>query len=188
MYRIAGGFAVCLLFALPAAARPILGALEAAHWGERSPELAREFGARATLLPWRLEFGDAYSDVVLRGENLGGVGVIVFFEMDKRTRGLKRIQIERPRHGVNPPAARAMLAALERAYGEPERHEAAPPRPENGFQASERWSWRREGAIVRAIFRDTTVEAVEGCIDRLLPCGLTGQLLVRIGPAAAVRR
>ena len=36
---------------------------------------------------------------------------IAYFQMDKRTGGLKRIQFERPRHGVNPPVFRAILGA-----------------------------------------------------------------------------
>ena len=180
MHRLVASVAVVILLAPPAAAKGIVTAWQGTHWGETSGELRHEFGARATALPWRLDFGDAYSDVVLREESLGGVRVVAFFEMDKRTGGLKRIQIERPRHGVNPPAARSILAALEAAYGEPDRRSIAPPRAANGFQASERWSWDRGGAVIRAIFRDTTLEAVEGCLGRPLPCGLTGRLLLRI--------
>jgi hypothetical protein len=181
--RLISGFVLFVLFAapLPAAAGIVTG-WQKTHWGETSRELVKEFDARATLLPWRLDFGDAYTDVVLRREEMGGVRVIVFFEMDKRTGGLKRIQIERPRHGVNPPAARDMLGALEAAYGEADRYSAAPPGPANGYQAWAGWSWRRDGAQIRAIFRDTTIEAVEGCLGLPLPCGLTGQLLVRISP------
>jgi hypothetical protein len=46
----------------------------------------------------------------------------------------------------------------------------------------------RDGIVIRAIFRDTTIEAFEGCLagDSLVgPCGLTGQLLVRISPPGA---
>jgi hypothetical protein len=180
---ISGLVLFVLLAAPPAAAGGIVPGWQKTHWGETSGELLRTFGARATPLPWRLDFGDAYTDVVLRRETIGGVPVIVFFQMDKRTEGLKRIQIERPRHGVNPPAARDMLSAIEAAYGEADRHYSASPRPANGYQAWASWSWKRAGAQIRAIFRDTTIEAVEGCLDRPLPCGLTGQLLVRISPA-----
>ncbi|HEV2303531.1 MAG TPA: hypothetical protein VGR91_18360 [Stellaceae bacterium] len=183
MRRLISSFVLFLLLAPPAAASGILTVWQGTHWGETSRELRHEFGARATPLPWRLDFGDAYTDVVLRREAVGGVPVIVFFQMEKRTGGLKRIQIERPRHGVNPPALRDILAALEAAYGEVDRRCLMPPRAANGYQAAVRWSWLREGALVRAIFRDTTPEAVEGCIGRPLPCGLTGQLLVRISPA-----
>jgi hypothetical protein len=181
--RVLRILASVLLFVLVAAPAAAAGLLAATHWGESSGELLQQFGARATALPWRLDFGDAYTDVVLRKESLGGVRVIVFFEMDKRTGGLKRIQIERPRHGVNPPATEKILAAVKAAYGGPDRRSVSPPRAANGFQATARWSWFRDGTVIRAIFRDTTIEAVEGCIDRPLPCGLTGQLLVRISPA-----
>ena len=184
MRRLISGLVLfVLLAASPAAAAGIVTGWHRTHWGETSGELLRTFGARATLLPWRLDFGDAYTDVVLRREEMGGVPVIVFFQMDKRTGGLKRIQIERPRHGVNPSAARDMLGALEAAYGEADRYSSAPPRPSNGYQAWASWSWRRDGTLIRAIFRDTTIEAVEGCLGLPLPCGLTGQLLVRISPA-----
>jgi hypothetical protein len=42
---------------------------------------------------------------------IGGVSTVVFFQMDKASHGLKRIQSERARHGVNPPAFRPILVA-----------------------------------------------------------------------------
>jgi hypothetical protein len=145
------------------------------HWGETDGELLRQFGVRASRLPRPLDFGDSYADVVLRRETLGGVAVIVYFQMDRR------------RHGVNPPALRAILAALQAAYGTPDRRCLMPPRALNGFQAAAIWAWLRDGAQIRAIFRDTTIEAVEGCLGgQPLPCGLTGQLLVRISPAGFI--
>ncbi len=52
----------------------------------------------------------------------------------------------------------------------------------------ERLSGSDQGNLISAIFRDTTIEAVEGYLNRDLgtgPCGLTGQLLVRVSPAGA---
>jgi hypothetical protein len=188
MARFIGSLAIGMLLALlvlPARAAPgILTEWQDTHWGESAGGLMREFGARATPLPWQIDFGDSYADVVLRDETIGGVPVIVYFQMDKETRGLKRIQIERPQHGVNPPAARAIVRALKTKYGLPERHCLVPPRLANGFQAAAEWSWRQRGARIHAIYRDTTIEAVEGCLGiEPMPCGLTGRLLVRISPA-----
>ena len=131
-----------------------------------------------------LDFGDSYVDVVLPSQVVGGVPMVVFFQMDKATHGLKRIQLERPRHGVNPPAFRSILAALRSDFGAPDQMCAIPPRPAGGYQAAAEELWLRNGAVVSAIFRDTTLEAFEGCLFGPAngTCGLTGQLLVRIGP------
>ena len=44
--------------------------------------------------------------------------------------------------------------------------------------------WLRDGLTIRAVFRDTTIEAFEGCLYwwQTPPCGLTGQMLVRFAP------
>jgi len=95
--------------------------LKQVHWGETLQSLLQQFDGAATQLPRSLDFGDSYADVVLHGETIGGAPVVTFFQMDKRTRGLKRIQLERPRRGVNPPALRAISAALQADYGRPDK-------------------------------------------------------------------
>jgi len=176
--------ALGLLVGTPgAAANGVVEAWQGTSWGETGDDLLRQFGARATRLARPLDFGDSYVDVVLRGQMIGGYPFLVFFQLDKATHGLKRIQLERPRHGVNPAAFRAVLAEIEAAYGDPDRVCETRPRPASGYQRATGLTWRRDGAVIRAIFRDTTIEATEGC--GLGVCGLTGQLLVRISPAAA---
>jgi hypothetical protein len=173
--------------AVPAAAAPagsVVAQLTAqTHWGETAGALLRQFG-RAARLPWRLDFGDSYVDVVLPDLRIGGLRFIVFFQMDKKSGGLARIQIERPRHGANPPAVRAALAALAAGYGAPDRTCRLPPSPRNGYQAAVEEVWRRGAAAIRAIWRATTLEAAEGCFSLVEggPCGLEGQLLIRISP------
>src|SRR5580700_3863192 len=134
------------------------------HWGEVSDELLRQFGAEATRLPRALDFGDSYVDVVLPSRVVGGVPMVVFFQMDKATHGLKRIQLERPRHGVNPPAFRAISAALHTAYGKPDKICVIPARPIGGYQAAAEELWIRGNDVISAIYRDTTLQAFEGCI------------------------
>ena len=159
----------------------IADAWQGIYWGEPSRALLAHFGARATVLPRPLDFGDSYADVVLRNVPVGGFPLIAYFQMDKTTGGLKRIQLERPRHGVTPPAFRAVLAALETALGAPEALCGVPPVPASGYQAAAERVWSRNGVVIRAIFRDTTLEAFEGCL-LTGSCGLTAQLLVRISP------
>jgi hypothetical protein len=181
---------VAVAVAVLALARPALAAggieevLRETYWGESSDELARQFGTHAIRLPKALDFGDSYADVVLRGQTLGAVPMVVFFQMDKMTHGLKRIQLERPRHGVNPPAFRAIAAALHDEFGKPDQTCIIPVLPGAGYQAAAEESWVRDGAAVSAIFRDTTLQAFEGCLFGPAAgwCGLHGQLLVRIGP------
>jgi hypothetical protein len=157
--------------------------LRQTSWGEQSSQLLRRFTKEAKALPRAVDFGDTYADVVLTRRNLGGVSMVVFFQMDKATRGLKRIQLERPRHSVNPPSFRAISTALHAELGEPDRICLIPPLTTSGYQAAAEEHWIRTGALISAIYRDTTLQAFEGCL--LGPatgwCGLHGQLLVRIG-------
>ena len=156
------------------------------HWGEASTAVYAQLGRQATVLPRPIDFGDSYAELVLRNVPVGGFPLVAFFQMDKATGGLKRIQLERQRHGVNPPAFRGVLAALEAEFGPPDMMCGIRPGPASGYQAAAERIWRRDGAVIRAIFRDTTIEAFEGCLagDPSIagPCGLTGQLLVRISP------
>jgi hypothetical protein len=155
------------------------------HWGESSQDLLQQFDGAATQLPRSLDFGDSYVDVVLNGGTVGGVPVVTFFQMDKGTRGLKRVQLERPRHGVNPPAFRAISSALHAAYGRPDKICLTPVSPIGGYQAAAQELWVRGTDVISAIYRDTTLQAFEGCLFGVASghCGLTGQLLVRISPA-----
>ena len=172
---------LCLLLSPGTRAAGITDAWQGTYWGEPSRALLAHFGARATVLPRPLDFGDSYTDVVLRNVPAGGFPLIAYFQMDKTTGGLKRIQLERPRHGVTPPAFRAALAALEAALGRPDTLCGVPPVPASGYQAAAERVWTRNGVVIRAIFRDTTLEAFEGCL-LTGSCGLTAQLLVRVSP------
>ena len=187
------GSRLCLLFAAAvclgraAAAAGLADAVDGTYWGEPDGALLKHFAGRAVALTRPIDFGDSYVSTVLRGVDVGGVPLIVFFQMDKATGGLKRIQLERQRHGVTPTAFRAVLAGLEAAYGAPDRLCGQPPWPATGYQAAAERIWLRGGVAIRAIFRDTTIEAFEGCLlgdPSGGACGLTGQLLVRISPAA----
>lgn len=181
--------AALLVFAIagarPAMAQSLEDIAKGTSWGESSAALLRHFGSAAIRLSRPLDFGDSYVDVVLRQVPLGDYPVIAYFQMDKAGGGLKRIQLERPRHGVNPMAFRAAAAALEAAYGAPDRLCGIRPGPASGYQEAAERIWVRDGRVIRAIFRDTTIEAFEGCLGTVGPCGLTGQLLVRISPPAA---
>ena len=188
--------AFCVAFAALAATAPALRAADAdrlwagVQWGESSAALASRFGVRARILARPIDFGDSYAEIVLPRVAVGGVPLVAFFQMDKTTGGLKRIQFERQRHGVNPPAFRAIVAGIDAAYGAPERACEIPPGPASGWQAAAELAWRRGGNLIRAIFRDTAIEAFEGCLfgdPTLGPCGLTGHLLVRISPAGGDR-
>jgi hypothetical protein len=147
--------ALALLHAPVAGAADLADVLRGVRWGEPGSALLPALGGRATLLPQPIDFGDSYAEMVRRDVALGGVPLIAFFQMDKRTGGLKRIQLERQRHGVNPPAFRAVFGALAAAYGAPDANCATPPGPVGGYQGAVESVWRRDGFVVRAIFRDT---------------------------------
>jgi hypothetical protein len=105
--------------------------------------------------------------------------------LHKATHGLRRIQLELPHHSVNPPAFRAISAALYAAYGNPDQRCVVPVRPVGGYQAAVEELWVRGADVISAIYRDATLQAFEGCLYGITsgPCGLTGRILVRISPA-----
>jgi hypothetical protein len=183
--RLAIGLAVLAPARASHAADGIEELLRDTHWSESSTELLDQFAAEATPLRKALDFGDSYANVVLTRQTLAGVRVVAFFQMDKATHGLKRIQLERPRHGVNPPAFRAIVAKLHADYGKPDQTCVLPVLPAGGYQAAVEERWAHDGAVISAIFRDTTLQAFEGCLFGPATgwCGLHGQLLVRVGPA-----
>ena len=150
-------------------------------WGEPAIAVLRSLGARATVLPQPLDFGDSYAPLVVRDFRVGGVGLIVFYQMDKTTQALKRIQLERPRHSVTPAAFQSVLEGIEGRYGPPDLLCGIRPGPSSGYQAAAERVWSRGGMVIRAIFRDTTLEAFNGCFITG-SCGLTAQLLLRISP------
>jgi hypothetical protein len=181
------GLLPALLFLAPSCARANSPpSWRGVYWCDGSAALLRHFGRHAVKLPRPIDFGDSYADVALPDAVIGKYRVIAFFQMGKRSRGLKRIQIEWPRGSVGPPAFRALFAALDAAYGPPDGICDTPPVFTNGFQAQVEALWRRRGDSIRAIFRDTTIEALEGCLGEMSPpCGLVGQVLLRISPAGA---
>jgi hypothetical protein len=182
----AAAAAAALLSASPSPAEDgVAPLLRETHWGETSEELLRSFGIAALRLEQPLDFGDSYARIVLPSATVGGVPMVVFFQMDKQTHGLTRIQLERPRHGVNPPAFRAIAAALDAEFGRPDRICATPPLPRGGWQAAVEARWVRDNATISTIYRDTTLQAFEGCLFGPASgwCGLRGQLLVRLGPS-----
>jgi hypothetical protein len=184
-FSIAAPAAVLLLIWPSFAADGVGSLLRETRWGEPSDALLRQFGAAAERLRRPFDFGDSYADIVLKGDSLGRVPVAVFFQMDKATHGLKRIQLEPLGHQLNPPVFRAIARALNAEYGRPDRICVTPPVPAGGYQAAVEERWTGNEAVVSAIFRDTTLQAFEGCLYGPATgwCGLHGQLLVRIVPA-----
>jgi hypothetical protein len=179
---------VALLAAPAARAASIADSWQRISWGESSAALLARFGARATVVARPLDFGDSYAQIVRRDIAAGGFPLVAFYQMDKTTGGLKRVQIERNRHGVNPPAFRAVASELEAAYGAPDLLCGLRPGPASGYQAAAERIWRRDGAVIRAIFRDTTIEAFEGCLagdPSLGPCGRARPRRGRISPPEA---
>jgi hypothetical protein len=177
--------ALALLLASPVfVAEDFLPTLQDIHWGESSSSLLSQFGAQATRLPQPFDFGGSYVDVVVRGVTLSRVPARCFFQMDKATHGLKRVQLEPLGHQINPPTCRAMAATLGSQLGPPDQICVAAPVPAAGFQAAVEEQWQHGDATVSAFFRDTTLQAFEGCLFGPASgwCGLHGQILVRIAP------
>jgi hypothetical protein len=177
------GLLLAASLSIAAAADNLEDVWHGTYWDETSSALMLHFGVRAMALPQPIDFGDSYVNVVLRDVSVGGYKLTVFFQMDKATHGLKRIQVERNRHGVNPPAFRAVAEALDDEFGAPDVLCGIRPGPASGYQEAAERIWLRDSRVIRAVFRDMTIEAFEGCVfPGAGPCGLVGQLLVRISP------
>jgi len=175
--------AAILLHAAAVRADGLDDAWAGTHWGESPEALQRQFGARGFALPHPIDFGDSYAPLVRRDVSIGGFPMIAYYQIDKATHGLKRIQFERPRHMVNAAAFRGVFLALDADYGAPDVYCGTLPGPTTAYQGAAQYVWRRGAAVIRAIFRDTTIEAFGGCYSPA--CGLTAQLLVRVSPPAA---
>jgi len=181
-YTMLLGSTLCVaLVASRAAADDLTPILDAISWGEPTPQLAQHFGSRALHVAPPIDFGDSYVDLALRDQTIGGYGFTVFFQMDRTTHGLKRVMLQRQRHGANPMVLRAVLDALQRDYGTPQEDCSVPASAHNGYQASGISAWVTHGVAVRAVARSTTLEAEGGC-NADIACGLTGQLYVQITP------
>jgi hypothetical protein len=181
---IAATAATVLLVSTSFAVDGVEALLREIHWGESSDALLHQLGAAAERLPRPFDFGDSYANIMLNGYTLGGVPMAVFFQMDKATHSLRRVQLQPLGHQLNPPAFRAIAAALDAEFGRPDQRCVTPPVAAVGYQAAVEERWRRAEAVVSAIFRDTTLQAFEGCLYGPASgwCGLHGQLLVRIAP------
>ena len=77
---------------------------------------------------------------------------------------------------------------MQADYGRPDKICLTPVTPIGGYQAAAQEIWVRGKDMISAIYRDTTLQAFEGCLFGITsgPCGLTGQLLVRISPADGI--
>jgi len=152
------------------------------HWGESPEAVQRHFGGRGYALPSPFDFGDSYTPLVVRDVLIGGFPMIAYYQFDKATHGLKRIQLELPRNRVNAGAFRGIFLALDADAGKPDVFCGTLPGATTAYQGAAEYVWTRDDAVIRAIFRDTTLEAFGGCYSPA--CGLTAQLLVRISPPA----
>jgi hypothetical protein len=111
------------------------GVAASTSWGEPGSALIERFGTSVMLLLRPLDFDDSYTKVVVRDVAVGGVPLIAFFQMDKTTGGLKRMQLKRQCHGVNPPAFRGVVVGLEGVFGAPDTTCAIAPGTMSGYQA-----------------------------------------------------
>ena len=157
-------------------------AMSGIYWGETPEAVQRHLGSDDFAIPRPIDFGDSYAPLAVRDVKIGDYPLIAYYQFDKTTHALKRIQLERPRHMVNAGAFRGVFLALDADYGAPETDCGTLPGPTTAYQGSAEYVWRHHGSVIRAIFRDTTLEAFSGCYSPA--CGLTAQLIVRISPPA----
>ncbi|MDB5405815.1 MAG: hypothetical protein JWL84_727 [Rhodospirillales bacterium] len=101
------------LVAAPAAA----AGWDKAQWGMTASQLAAAYGASAHVLQPPIEFGDSYAEVVLTDVAFAGETFRVYFQMDKRTRRLAHVLLERRRQYATPAIFAKVLATLGDRYG-----------------------------------------------------------------------
>lgn len=118
--------------------------------------------------------------MVLRDEEIGGYPFTVYFQMDNETHGLKRIHVERQRHGAVLGVYRAVIDALQATYGPPAHICTIPPTGVHGYQRAQTRLWQLDSTLLRLTFRDTTLRASESCLSTPPPCGFTGQLFLEL--------
>ena len=189
------GAPLCLLTALiglavPQVANAASTGWRGTSWGDSTDDLDRQFGAAATRLPRPIDFGDSYADLVLKNYDIAGHRFIVFFQMAKSSHGLKRIQIERGRHGAVPIVAKAAFDALVATYGQPTIACAIPAHAIYAQSLVEE-VWQRDDTTVRALFREASLNTLDPYLARAVGDFVTGstaeglsqQLLIRIAPA-----
>jgi hypothetical protein len=160
------------------------------EWGESTDALRRQFGPAATHLDRPIDFGDSYVDLALKNYDVGGYGFTVLFQMDKSSHGLKRIQIERGRHGAVAEVAKAAFDALVATYGRPTTTCSTQAHTIEARSLIEE-VWQRDGVTVRAIFREASLNTLDPYLARAVgdfatgstAAGLPQQLLIRIAPA-----
>jgi hypothetical protein len=179
---VAATFLLCAALATTARADGLDDAMSGVYWGETPEAVQRHLGARGFAIPQPIDFGDSYAPLAVRDVKIGDYPLIAYYQFDKTTHALKRIQLERPRHMVNAGAFHGVFLALDANYGSPDTDCGTLPGPTTAYQGSAEYVWRHNGSVIRAIFRDTTLEAFSGCYSPA--CGLTAQLIVRISPPA----
>jgi hypothetical protein len=172
--------ALSMMLSAAARAEGLDDARSGTRGGGAPEELQRHFGARGPPLAEPVDFGDSYAPPAVRCGFQEA-----YDQIDKPTHALKRIQPELPRHMVNAGAFCGVFLALDAEYSAPDRDCGTLPGPTTGCQGAAEYVGMRGGAVIRAIFRDTTPEALEGCNSPA--CRLTAQLLLRIGPPTADR-
>ncbi len=108
---------VILLLLLLAAPADAAG-WDKAQWGMSAPEIAAAYGARAHRLQPPIEFGDSYAEIVLTDGQFAGLDFRVYFQMDKRTRRLAHVLLERRRQYATPAIFAKIVATLQDSIGQ----------------------------------------------------------------------
>jgi hypothetical protein len=154
---------------LPAAALAAdLPGWDRTRWGMTSREIASLYDGRAVKLDGRIEFNRLYTDVALRHDNFAGLDFTVYFQMDDQTGRLAQVLLERRRQYATAAAWDAVLAALERQWGEPSRRCDKPGEPLLGKPLVLERVWALPSTVVHASFLDFGVGQSSELSRRLL--------------------
>ena len=113
--------------------------------------------------------------------------MVVFFQMDKSTMGSSASSSSGRATASTHPHSAASGGAASR-FWQPGRDLRDPRTSGERVASGAEALWLRDNAVVSTIFRDTTLQAFEGCLFGPATgyCGLAGQLLVRISPADSI--
>ncbi len=116
--RLSRVILVLLMALAPGFARAAdIGGWDRTHWGMTSTEIATLYGSQATRLTAPLDFGPFYSDVVLRRGSFVGYDFTVYFQMNKETKRLAQVLLERRKQYATVAVWNDVVAALEKSFG-----------------------------------------------------------------------
>jgi hypothetical protein len=98
-------------------ARDDVAGWDVLRWGMTETQIEAALGDRATHLPGRWLYGNAYADLAVEDVKVGGLAFTAYLQMNAQSGRLQQVLLERRRIGALPAAFEELIASLEKQYG-----------------------------------------------------------------------